>query len=136
VATLPDASLDFIVLHSVAQYLTPEETTRLLVLFRRLLKPDGLLLVSDILPPKVPAATDAIALLRFGAAHGFFISAVIGLARTLLSDYWRLRSRFGLTRFSEAATIQKLSAAGFAAHRAPKNIGHNQARMAFLARPR
>jgi SAM-dependent methyltransferase len=136
VATLPDASLDFIVLHSVAQYLSPEETAKLLALFRRLLKPDGLLLVSDILPPQVPASTDALALLRFGAANGFFISAVAGLARTRVSDYWRLRSRFGLTRFGEAAMIQKLSDAGFAAHRVAKNIGHNQARMAFKARPR
>ena len=31
--------------------------------------------------------------------------------------------------------IEQLAAAGFAAHRAPENIGHNQARMAFIARP-
>jgi hypothetical protein len=64
------------------------------------------------------------------------VSAVAGLARTLVSDYWRLRSRLGLTRFSEAAVLQKLTDAGFAAHRVAKNIGHNQTRMAFLARPR
>jgi hypothetical protein len=29
-----------------------------------------------------------------------------------------------------------LEAAGFAAERAVKNVGHNQARMAFVARPR
>jgi SAM-dependent methyltransferase len=136
VAKLPDASFDFIVLHSVAQYLAAEETTKLLAQFHRLLKSDGLLLISDILPVEVPASTDAIALLRFGAAKGFFMSAVAGLGRTLLSDYWRLRSRFGLTRFSEAAMLQKLAEAGFAGQRVTKNIGHNQARMAFLARPR
>jgi hypothetical protein len=31
---------------------------------------------------------------------------------------------------------EKLAAAGFFAQRAPRNIGHNQARMAFMARPR
>jgi len=55
--------------------------------------------------------------------------------RTRLSDYWRLRTRFGLTRYSEAAMIAKLAAAGLVARRAPQNIGHNQARMAFIARP-
>jgi hypothetical protein len=75
-------------------------------------------------------------LLRFGAASGFFVAAIIGLVRTVLSDYWRLRTRYGLTRYGEAAMTDKLTAAGFAAQRAAQNIGHNQARMAFIARPR
>jgi len=75
-------------------------------------------------------------LLRFGAANGFFIAAVAGLVRTVLSDYWRLRTRYGLTRYGEAAMKEKLAAAGFVAQRAAQNIGHNQARMAFAARLR
>jgi len=75
-------------------------------------------------------------LLRFGAENGFFIAAVTGLVRTLLSDYWRLRTRYGLTRYGEAAMTEKLAAAGFFAQRAAQNIGHNQARLAFMARPR
>ena len=133
---LPDACVDFIVLHSVAQYLPPEQTQALLALFRRLVKPGGVLLVSDIIPPQVGTAADVAALLRFAAGNGFFCAALIGLARTLFSDYRRLRTRVGLTHYSEAAMIEKLKAAGFTACRAQKNIGHNQARMAFLARPR
>jgi SAM-dependent methyltransferase len=136
VGRLPDRSLDLIVLHSVAQYLTPEEAAALFVLFRRLLTADGMLVVSDVIPPAVNAATDAIALLRFGAANGFLVAAVFGLARTLVSAYWRLRTRYGLTRYGEAAMVEKLAAAGFRAERAPQNLGHNPARMAFLARPR
>lgn len=136
VERLPGHSLDLIVLHSVAQYLTPDELAKLLALFHRLLHADGLLMVSDIVPPDVPASTDALALLRFGAANGFFIAAVVGLVRTVLSDYWRVRTRYGLTRYGEAAMTEKLAAAGFGAQRAAQNIGHNQARMAFMARPR
>jgi SAM-dependent methyltransferase len=136
VARLPERSLDLIVLHSVAQYLTPEEAAALFKLFRRLLAADGMLVVSDVIPPAVNAAIDAMALLRFGAANGFLVAAVFGLARTLVSDYWRLRTRYGLTRYGEAAMIEKLAAAGFRAQRAPQNLGHNPARMAFLARPR
>ena len=40
-----------------------------------------------------------------------------------------------ITRYGEAAMVKKLAAAGFSARRAPANIGHNSARMTFLARP-
>ena len=136
VERLPEHSLDLIALHSVAQYLTPDEAGALFALFHRLLKPGGVLAVSDIIPPHVPAVTDALALLRFGAANGFLLAALGGLVRTRLSDYWRLRTRFGLTRYGEAAMVEKLAGAGFTARRAAENIGHNQARMAFIARPR
>ncbi|HXX03836.1 MAG TPA: class I SAM-dependent methyltransferase [Xanthobacteraceae bacterium] len=136
VARLPDRCLDLIVMHSVVQYLTPAGTGALFVLFHRLLRPEGLLVISDVIQPKVAAAADALALLQFAKANGFFFASLWGLTRTLLSDYWRLRSRLGLTRYTQAAMIEKLDAAGFAGERAPKNIGHNQRRMTFHARPR
>jgi SAM-dependent methyltransferase len=135
-ALVPEHSLDLIVLHSVAQYMTSAGASALFVLFHRLLKPGGMLVVSDVIPPQVPAATDAIALLRFGSAHGFFFAAGWGLVRTVFSNYWRLRARLGLTRYARTAMIDKLDAAGFAAQLAPHNIGHNQARMTFYAKPR
>jgi len=136
IARLPEHSLDLIVLHSVLQYLTAVGAGALFALFHRLLKPGGLLVVSDVIPPEVPAATDALALLRFGYANGFFFAALWGLIRTLLSSYWRLRSRLGLTRYANGVMIEKLNAAGFDARRAPANIGHNQARRAYYAQPR
>src|SRR4029453_1803990 len=132
----PPASLDVVVLHSVAQYLTPQEFDGLLVLFRRLLRADGVLILGDVIPPPRPGVTEAGALIRFGAANGFLGATLIGLVRTFASDYWRLRSDLGLTRYSEAAMVEKLVAAGFLARPArPANIGHNSARMTFLARP-
>jgi SAM-dependent methyltransferase len=136
IAALPAGSFDVIVMHSVAQYLTPRELDALLAVFRRLLGIDGLFILGDVIPPHVTAATDAIALLRFAAANGFLGAALVGLGRTLASDYWRLRSRLGLTRYSESSMIEKLAGAGFCARRAAANIGHNPARMTFLARRR
>ncbi len=130
---MPEHSLDLIVMHSVAQYLTATGTGALFALFHRLLKSGGLLVVGDVIPPEVPAATDAAALLRFGRNNGFFFAAVWGLVRTLLSNYWRLRSRLGLTRYPKAAMIEKLNAAGFEARLAPSNIGHNQSRQTYYA---
>ncbi len=135
VAALPDASLDFIVMHSVAQYLTPAELAEKFALFRRLLGPGGLFLLGDVIPPKVSAMTDAGALLGFAAANRFLGAALIGLARTALSDYWTLRSSLGLRRYAADEITRMLAAAGFSTQRAPVNVGHNPARMTFLARP-
>ena len=134
-AALPEASLDLAVMHSVAQYLTPAELDRLLALFRRLLRKYGRLVLGDILQPQVSAFTDAAALIGLAAANGFFFAAVAGLVRTLLSDYWTLRQQTGLTRYAEVEMLEKLKAAGFSAERAKHNIGHNQMRMAFVAKP-
>ncbi len=135
-ARLPAHSLDLVVVHSVVQYLTAGGASGLFGLFQRLLKPGGMLVVSDVIPSNVSIVTDTFALLRFGAANGFFFAAAWGLIRTLLSNYSKLRSRLGLTRYGNAAMIEKLAAAGFDAQVASANIGHNWARRAFYARPR
>jgi SAM-dependent methyltransferase len=134
-AALPAGSFDLIVVHSVAQYLTAAELDRLLAVFRRLLKPGGLFVIGDIVPPRLAAPAAALALLRFGVANGFFWAAVGGLIRIFLSDYFRLKKSRGLSHYDEAAMLAKLKAAGFAAQRTPRNIGHNQWRMTILARP-
>jgi SAM-dependent methyltransferase len=133
VAALPDGALDMVVLHSVAQYLTRDELRDLVALFHRLLRGGGTLVLGDIIAPDVSAATDVLALLRFAAANGFLGAALLGLVRTLLSDYLRLRSDLGLTRYADGEILQMLAAAGFTARRAARNIGHNQARMTFIA---
>jgi SAM-dependent methyltransferase len=135
VAALGSGSIDLIVMHSVVQYLTPDEFRRLLTLFRRLLKPEGLLLLGDVIPPAVSPLADAGALLAFGAANGFFFAAVAGLARTALSDYRRLRNALGIRRYAESEILAVMATAGFSARRAPVNLGHNPARVTFLARP-
>ena len=132
---LPDQSFDLVVMHSVAQYLTEVELTRLLSLFRRVVKPDGLVIIGDIVPPHWAAPAAAFALLRFAAANGFFWAAAFGLVRIFVSDYLRLKKTVGLSHYTEAAMMQKLRAAGFRAERARNNIGHNPWRMTFLCRP-
>jgi SAM-dependent methyltransferase len=133
-ATMLPQSFDMIILHSVSQYLTPTEFDRTATLFHHLLKPNGLFLVGDVVPPEVPAASDAWALLKFGWRNGFFLAAGFGLVRTFFSQYWRLRTRIGLTRYGKDEMIRKLEAAGFIVTPAPANLGHLRTRMTFLAR--
>jgi len=134
-AAEPAGSFDFIVMHSVAQYLSAAELDHLLAVFRRLVKPGGLVVIGDVVPPSLAAPAAALALLRFGLANGFFWAAVGGLMRIFVSDYFRLKKTVGLSHYTQAAMLAKLKAAGFAAERAAHNIGHNQRRMTFLARP-
>jgi hypothetical protein len=94
-----------------------------------------LFVLGDIVPPHLAAPLAALALLRFGAANGFFWAASFGLVRIFVSDYLRLKKTVGLSHYTEAAALEKLRHAGFAAERAARNIGHNQHRMTFLARP-
>ncbi len=135
VATLPDRSVDLIVANSMTQYLAPAELDHVLALWHRLLAPGGTLIVGDVIPPDAGALTDVTALLRYAAANGFFLAALWGLARTAVSPYSRLRSRLGVTRYTQADFMQKLKSAGFGAERLPRNLEHNAARMTFRARP-
>jgi SAM-dependent methyltransferase len=134
-AATPDHSVDMIVLHSVAQYLTGAELEAMMATFRRLLKPTGIFVLGDIVPPSMASVWAALSLLRFGAANGFFWAAVGGLIRILLSDYFTLKKSHGLSHYTEADMLARLKAAGFAPQRATHNIGHNQRRMTFLSRP-
>jgi SAM-dependent methyltransferase len=135
IAALPDGSFDLIVMNSVAQYLARDDLAALMKTFRRLLAPGGRFVFSDVIPKNVSPITDALAVLRFAAKHGFLIPAVFGLVRTVFSNYSTLRSRLGLSLYDESEAQKLLQDAGFSASRHAKNIGHNPARMTFVAHP-
>jgi SAM-dependent methyltransferase len=133
VLTMPGHSVDTVVMHSVSQYLSESEFDQLIRTFHRLLKPGGAFVLGDVIPRRVSALRDAAALLRFASQEGFYWAAVRGLFRTYFSNYWKLRRSIGLRRYDEAEIVAKLEAAGFKVQRARTNIGHNQARMTFVA---
>ena len=132
-AALPAGCQDLVIANSLVQYLSRDQFRDLLTLWHRLLAPGGHLLVADIIPPNVSAVRDAAALLGFAAREGFLAAAVIGLARTAVSPYRKLRAELGLAHYEEAEVLDLLTAAGFSPARVHPNIGHNQNRMAFHA---
>jgi len=135
VAAMTPGTIDVIVMHSVTQYLTVAEFEALIPMFRRMLRPGGLLVVGDVIPRNISAIADARALLRFGLRRRFFWAALRGLFRTYFSDYWRLRKSLGLTRYDAAEMAEKLGTS-FSVEQAHPNIGHNDRRMTFLAHAR
>ncbi len=130
---IPDDSLDLIVANSLLQYLSRDELSASLALWLDKLKPGGMLVLADVIPPDVGPVTDAKALLAFAVRGGFFAAAVIGLVRTALSDYRKIRGQLGLSTYTAKQMDTMLHTAGFAAVRQRDNIGHNPARMTFVA---
>lgn len=130
----PENSLDMIVCISVLQYLSHDECRDFVLLAGRKLKLGGRLIVADIVPPYVDAASDTMALLEFSLRGGFFFAALRGLIATYFSRYRKLRNDVGLTTFAIPDMQRLLSTNGFEAKRAERNIGPNQARMTFIAK--
>jgi SAM-dependent methyltransferase len=136
VARLDDRSLDLVIANSLIQYLKRDELAELLDIWHRKLRSDGSLVVADVIPPDVSPVTDAAALLRFGWSGGFLGPALVGLAKTALSDYRQIRAALGFATYSEQDFLALLADHGFDGARIYPNVGHNQARMTFRARPR
>jgi SAM-dependent methyltransferase len=134
--SVPDDSLDLITIISVAQYLKREELAEALGSLITKLKPGGILVLGDVIPPDVGMVTDATALLSFAWRGGFLVPAVAGLVKTAFSDYRKIRGELGLTMYTAAQAQTVLSDAGFTPVRQRDNIGHNPARMTFVAQKR
>ena len=130
-ALMPDGTLDLVIINSLLQYLSRDETAKLVAMLYAKLKPGGRLVIGDVIAPDTGPLTDAMALLRFGAEGGFFLAALAGLVRTALGDYRKVRGALGLTTWAPDECLALLRKAGFNAQRLATNFGHNQARMAF-----
>jgi SAM-dependent methyltransferase len=131
---LPAASLDHVLLVSVAQYLTKPDLGDLVGRWWIQLKPGGDLLVCDIMPPSLGFLPDLSALLLTAARNGFLVAAIAGLVSTLFSDYRRLRRTVGLTHYTAEEMRELLASRGFTVERLARNPGINPARLAFRAR--
>ena len=129
-------SVDLAIMNSCSQYMSSQELDTSFQVVRRLLKPDGRLVIGDVLQVNEGTLSDVMALLKFAAQHGFLKDAMLSLVRTALSDYRHVRSKVGLQRYDEADIFRRLSSAGLFAARETINIGHNQSRMTFVARPK
>jgi hypothetical protein len=130
---LDAGSVDTIIVNSVVQYLSAAEFSRLLASARDKLSCEGCLVLGDIVPRHVSPLRDAMELLRFAVANGFLLAAAVGLVKSSLSSYPRLRREAGFLQFDEAEMLRQLEQAGFVAERRYPNIGHNTARMTFVA---
>lgn len=134
-AALPDRSVDRVLVISVIQYVKDDDLTRMLAEWRRLLAPDGALILGDVLPPGNSTLADVSSLLRFALDNGFLWAALRGLATTAATDYPKLRRTLGLRCYGEVEMLERLREAGFAARVALRNVSPSPHRRTFIATP-
>jgi SAM-dependent methyltransferase len=97
-----EASLDLVIANSLLQYLKHREFEDLLDLWQGKLKPQGQLVLADVLPPGLDAIADVKALIDFAWRGGFLMAALAGLGKTFFSDYRRLRNETSPTPLPRA----------------------------------
>jgi SAM-dependent methyltransferase len=127
-------SVDLVIVNSVIQYLSDEQLHEALVLFNRLLKSGGEFLLGDVINPGTGNSRHVTTLLRFAWQHGFFLSAIGGLAQTFVSPYRNLRREVGFATFTPEQILDKLARHGFSAQKLARNIGISRDRSSYLAR--
>jgi SAM-dependent methyltransferase len=127
-------SIDLIIINSVIQYLSQTEFDELLDYVHRLLKPDGALLLGDVISPGTGNSRHVAPFLRFAWRHRFLFAALVGLVQTYASGYRNLKRELGLTAYAPEAMLQKLKQHGFAAEKLPNNIAVSKYRSSYLAR--
>jgi SAM-dependent methyltransferase len=128
-------SLDVIVLFSVVQYIDRAQFPALLRRLRGWLAQDGLLIISDVIPPNASMVEDIQSLLRTAWRYGFLIAALGGLAATFFSDYRRLRQQLGFATYDDVEMRALLSDAGYRCERYARNLGFHPGRRTYMARP-
>ncbi|OAN49921.1 SAM-dependent methyltransferase [Paramagnetospirillum marisnigri] len=130
-----DGTCDLILMISVIQYVPKPELSALLRRLRQILKPDGRLVIGDILSPGNHLVDDTVALLRFALEQGFLWDALAGLCRILGSTYREERRRLGLSCYAPDEITQVLAEAGYSSEPLGWNIGHARHRRSLVARP-
>lgn len=133
-AALPNGAFDVITVVSVVQYVAPDALPDLLRRWRGLLAPGGRFILADVVPPETPLLRDVASQLAFAKRNGFFIPALLGIARLALSDYRKIRKSAGFATYSVEAMLRLLAEAGFDAERLSPNIGPTPHRLSFIAR--
>lgn len=125
------ARFDAVVVSSVIQYIPRAALPETIAAWHRLLAPEGVLIVADVMSPGAGLVEDVSDLLGFALKEGFLPAAFMGLARTFFSDYRRMRQKLGLARYADEEFRALLAAGGFRAEILPRNPGPNRHRRGF-----
>jgi SAM-dependent methyltransferase len=93
-------SFDLILVNSVIQYMSQPEFVSWLQVWKRILSPEGRIVISDILSENVRPVSDIFSLIRFSAARGF-LSRALWKGLRELKWYFKMRRARPLRRYSE-----------------------------------
>ncbi len=124
---------DVILINSVTQYMAPEELWAWFRQWGTMLAPNGMLVLSDIIPPRHSGLFDLAHLLRFGLRHGSPLRAA-NEALGGVANYWRASRALPLTRIGREDLTRRATAAGFDVRFLPDNLTHFRKRWTAVLR--
>jgi 2-polyprenyl-3-methyl-5-hydroxy-6-metoxy-1,4-benzoquinol methylase len=118
---------DLILVNSVLQYMSSDEFSTWLLKWRSLLKPEGKIIISDIIPHKASPLLDLTSLLFFCLRKGIVIQAVKEGFR-MLNDWLRTKNILPLQYYSREEISQIAEDAGFVVCLYDRNLTYRQSR--------
>ena len=133
----PDAAAapayDLITVHRVVQYMSEAELRAWLTRWKRMLRPNGRLVLSDLIQPGVSALRELLDYLAFSARAGFLGDALLGGMREF-ANYFGARSSRPLLQV-EAERLEDWAArAGLEVAWLPENLSHRRFRRTAILR--
>lgn len=129
-----NGGFDLITVHSVVQYMSEQDLAGWLQRWKRLLKPDGRLVLSDLIQPGTSSARELADYLRFSARNGFFMDALIGGVREFAS-YFGARSSRPLLQVDAERLDRWAAEAGLQVEWLPENLSYRRFRRTAVLRP-
>jgi cyclopropane fatty-acyl-phospholipid synthase-like methyltransferase len=115
--------LDLILVNSVVQYMTVDQFSAWLSVWREMLAPAGRIVVSDIISPDAGSLREIIDILKLSARRGFLARALWQSAREI-GRYRNIRKACPLTRMRHSEIKERARAAGLEVSFLPRNLTH------------
>ena len=121
------SGLDYILVHSVIQYMNQSELNTWLLKWQNCLADGGSLVISDIITPESSSMHELFKYLLFSLKNGFFMDALINGAKEF-ARYFGARNTMSLLRFNQDSFKSCAEAAGFSIKILDKNLSYRDKR--------
>jgi SAM-dependent methyltransferase len=125
--------LDLILIHSVIQYMSPDELKAQLAVWRDLLAVDGRIVISDVIPPDVDTTKELIGFLRFGLRNGFLFDAILNGLKEI-PRYFGTRKTGSLLCLAPEELRDQAMQAGLDCEVLAQNLSYRQQRFTVVLR--
>jgi 2-polyprenyl-3-methyl-5-hydroxy-6-metoxy-1,4-benzoquinol methylase len=124
---------DLITVHSVVQYMSEAELCEWLTRWKRMLRPNGRLVLSDLIQPGASALRELLDYLAFSARAGFLGDALVGGMREF-ANYFGARTSRPLLQVDATRLEDWAARAGLEVTWLPENLSHRRFRRTAILR--
>jgi 2-polyprenyl-3-methyl-5-hydroxy-6-metoxy-1,4-benzoquinol methylase len=130
----PVGKYDLITAHSVLQYMNEAQIVDWLRRWRRMLRPGGRVVVSDLIAAQQSPVGEVLRYLRFALANGFVLNALVGGVKES-ARYFGARRNRALTPLPQSTMARLAASAGFTLEPLAANLSYRRSRWTAVLRP-